>query len=306
MTTETEEAAPETGAEETDVVQTENGQDNDIETLARELGWKSEDEWKGDPPDGGFASAADFLRSQGSHSKNLKKQLDKLERETQRKIERIEKRAKEKAEKEAEERIEAIHQEYDILLRKAVKAGDEEQAAKIVRAKEQALKDAQGGEDEEEDEAEPGAFEGVSDEQFVETFEPSYPRLQKSFWNKHAWVLNEDSEEADEALQLAVDYMNSGVPMTEALEKAEASFSKSFADRYDTEEDDMDEEEVETAPTPKKRVPVLAPGGRRGGATGSLVSRMTPEQHKIAERNIKDGLYGSKEEWAKIRFAGEE
>jgi hypothetical protein len=285
MTLETELADPKTGTEggTTPEVKAE-----DVETIARELGWKPETEWKGEPPEGGFASAADFIRSQGQHAKNLQKEMKKLKSETERRIEKIE-----KANAKSQERlINEIHEEYDHWIRKAIKEGDEETEAKLKKEKADQLKKAEAAKDE-------GGAE-LSEDEWVENFKPAYPELQKRFYNDegHAWLLEDDAD--PDAMRLILDYVDSGVPFAEALEKASPALRKAYPDKYeDEEDDDVDEDD----PPPRKngkRMPVLASGGRGNGGSVSLSSQMTKAQREIGNRFVNEKLFASLEEYGEV------
>jgi hypothetical protein len=65
-------------------------EEGDVEARAREYGWKSPEEWKGDPPKGGFLDAEAFLRKSEtlvpivqSQNRELKEKLGKVETELQ-------------------------------------------------------------------------------------------------------------------------------------------------------------------------------------------------------------------------------
>lgn len=262
---------------------------DDLETVARELGWKPETEWKGAPPEGGFASAAEFIRSQRSKAKNVEKELKKLRSDTEKRIKRME----EQSAKQREKEIAELHSEYDWYIRKAIKEGDEATEKKLIRERD--AKVAQAEEVEEADD-EPEADE----DDYIENFTPSYPQVQKRFYNEgHAWVLDDDAD--PDAMRVVLDYVDSGIPFADALEKADKALRKAYPDKYETEDEDMDDE-PEEKPKNGKRVPVLAPGGRGAGGGVSAASRLSPAQREIGARFVKEGLFGSLEEYAEQRI----
>lgn len=262
---------------------------DDLETVARELGWKPETEWKGAPPEGGFASAAEFIRSQRSKARNVEKELKKLRSDTEKRIKRME----EQSAKQREKEIAELHSEYDWYIRKAIKEGDEATEKKLI--KERDAKVAQAEEVEEADD-EPEADE----DDYIESFTPSYPQLQKRFYSEgHAWVLDDDAD--PDAMRVILDYVDSGIPFAEALEKAGPALKKAYPEKYADEDDDMDDE-AEEKPKNGKRVPVLAPGGRGAGGGVSAASRLSPAQREIGARFVKEGLFGSLEEYAEQRI----
>ena len=262
---------------------------DDLETVARELGWKPETEWKGAPPEGGFASAAEFIRSQRSKAKNVEKELKKLRTDTEKRIKRME----EQSAKQREKEIAELHSEYDWYIRKAIKEGDEATEKKLIRERDAKVAQAEDVEDADD---EPEADE----DDYIENFTPSYPQVQKRFYNEgHAWVLDDDAD--PDAMRVVLDYVDSGIPFADALEKADKALRKAYPDRYEAEDEDMDDE-PEEKPKNGKRVPVLAPGGRGTGGGVSAASRLSPAQREIGARFVKEGLFGSLEEYAEQRI----
>jgi len=260
---------------------------DDLETVARELGWKPETEWKGDPPEGGFASAAEFIRSQRTRAKNVEKELKKLRSDTEKRIKRME----EQSTKQREKEIAELHSEYDWYIRKAIKEGDEATEKKLIRERDAKVAQAEDVEDADD---EPEADE----EEWVEAFTPSYPQVQKRFYNEgHAWILDDDAD--PDAMRVMLDYVDSGIPFADALEKADKALRKAYPDRY--EDEDMDEE-PEEKPKNGKRVPVLVSGFKGAGGGVSAASRLSPAQREIGARFVKEGLFGSLEEYAEQRI----
>lgn len=262
---------------------------DDLETVARELGWKPETEWKGAPPEGGFASAAEFIRSQRSKAKNVEKELKKLRTDTEKRIKRME----EQSAKQREKEIAELHSEYDWYIRKAIKEGDEATEKKLIKERDAKVAQAEDVEDADD---EPEADE----DDYIENFTPSYPQVQRRFYNEgHAWVLDDDAD--PDAMRVVLDYVDSGIPFADALEKADKALRKAYPDRYEAEDEDMDDE-PEEKPKNGKRVPVLAPGGRGTGGGVSAASRLSPAQREIGARFVKEGLFGSLEEYAEQRI----
>lgn len=262
---------------------------DDLETVARELGWKPETEWKGDPPPGGFATAAEFIRSQRDRAKSVEKELKKLKSDTDKRIKRME----EQSAKQRAKEIADLHSEYDWYIREAIKKGDDATERKLIKERDEQLARArEADEDADEDEA-----PSIDEDEFVEKFSPSYPQVQKRFYDDgHAWILADDAD--PDAMRIVLDYVDSGIPFADALEKADKALRKAYADKYE-DDDDMDEE---PAPKPAKKAPVLAPGGRGAGGGVSAASRLSPAQREIGARFVKEGLFGSLEEYAEQRL----
>ena len=263
---------------------------DDLETVARDLGWKPETEWKGEPPPGGFATAAEFIRSQRDRAKGVEKELKKLRTDTEKRIKRME----EQSAKQREKEIAELHSEYDWYIRKAIKEGDEATEKKLIKERDAKVAEAEEVEDA-DDEA------SVTDEdEWIEKFTPSYPQVQKRFYNEgHAWILDDDAD--PDAMRVMLDYVDSGIPFADALEKADRALRKAYPEKYASEDDDV-EDEPEEKPKNGKRVPVLAPGGRGGGGNVSAASRLSPAQREIGARFVKEGLFGSLEEYAEQRI----
>ena len=97
-------------------------------------------------------------------------------------------------------------------------------------------------------------------------------------------------------MRLMLDFVDSGVPFAEALEKTDRALRKSYPERY---EDDMDEEDEKPA---RKRVPVLASGGRGVGGGVSAASRLSPAQRQIGQRFVDQKLFANLEEYAEQRL----
>lgn len=263
--------------------------EDNLETIAREMGWKPESEWKGEPPAGGFASPADYIRSQKAHSKNLEKEIRKLKTDTDKRIQRMEQQSVKQREKE----INDLHAEYDYWIKKAVKAGDEGRYEALTKERDEKVKEAK---DEAKRLKEEEGDTDLDEDTFIEQFKPSYPEVQKRFYNDgHAWVLDEDAD--PDAMRLVLDYVDSGVPFADALEKADKALRRAYPEQYDDEEEEED-------PKPKngKRMPVLAPGGRGNGGHVSAASRLSPAQREIGNRFVKEGLFASLEEYAEQRL----
>lgn len=261
---------------------------DDLETVARELGWKPESEWKGDPPEGGFASAAEFIRSQRTRAKNVEKELKKLRNDTEKRIKRME----EQSAKQRAKEIEELHSEYDWYIREAIKKGDEASEKRLIKERDAQIAKAEELEEVDETEVEP------DEEEWIEKFTPSYPQVQKRFYNEgHAWVLDDDAD--PDAMRVVLDFVDSGIPFAEALEKADKALRKAYPDKYEAEEEDVDDE---PAPKPAKKVPVLAPGGRGNGGHVSAASRLSPAQREIGNRFVREGLFASLEEYAEQRI----
>lgn len=289
MTIDTEELPPSTGLDTSEPAP----EPNDLEKVARELGWKPESEWKGEPPKGGFASAADYIRSQRDHAKNVEKELKKLRTDTDKRIKRMEEMSAKQREKEAK----AIHEEYDWWIREAIKKGDDTKEAALIKERDAKVKEAEAVEDKEEGEAD------LTEDDWIEQFQPAYPQLQKRFYEDgHSWILDDDAD--PDAMRTVLDFVDSGVPFAEALEKADRALRKAYPDNYTADEEDEADEQDEPKPR-TKRMPVLASGAKAAGGKVSAASRLTPAQRAIGARFVEQKLFASLEEYAEERLKQE-
>lgn len=288
MTIDIDELSPQAGAEQAPAPKAE-----DLETIAREVGWKPEAEWKGEPPEGGFLSPADFIRNQKSKRDSLAKEISKVRNETEKRIKRIEERSAKNQEKAVAKAVEEIHGEYNFLIRQAIRNGDDEREEALRAEMDEKVKEVKDASDEE-----PEQEDEQTEEKWIEQFQPSYPSLQKTFYNQgHAWILEDDAD--PDAMRVVLDFVDSGVPFAEALEKADRALRKAYPDQYEAEDED------DPPARNGRRVPVLAPGSRGGGGQVSWASRLSQTQRAIAQKCVSDGLFGSIEEWAQVRLAGE-
>lgn len=289
MTVETEATAPEAGAEQPAAP----AKAATVEELARDLGWKSAEEWKGDPPEGGHLSAAEFIKARGARVDSLAKENSRLKKDIDNRIAKLERKSKRDRDRE----VEALHKEYDFLIKKAAKEGNDGEYDKLVKAKVKLSDKAEelDGEDEEQDDK---PLWLSNPDKFVEQFEPASPALQKAFWKDHAWALDDDADL--DAFRMVDEYVSSGVPLVEAFEKADRALRKAYPDRYEA---DMDDDEDERPA--RKRAPVLAPGSRGNGGHVSFASRLTAAQREVGNRFVKEGLFGSLEEYAEQRLKDE-
>lgn len=263
-----------------------------VEQLAAELGWKPESEWKGDKTN--WTDAATFLKATAAKAESTRKELREAQKsvdaQVQRRVDALEKTLRRSQERE----LASIRSKYNAAIRNAVKEGDEDLENELRKE----LEDVEGEyEDLNEVPLTPEQVEKAENE-FVESFPVLHPKLQKPFWQEHAWILDDDADIEDFAMieaeitRLVVD---GGKPLHEALDSAGEILMRAFPDRYE-----VDEEEAE--PTPKRRAaprtPVIASAGRKAGR--SMASRLPPEARKIAKKEIEAGNFGSYEEWTEV------
>lgn len=289
MTIEADELPPSTGMEEGGPAPDQKA--DELDAIAREFGWRPESEWKGEPPEGGFVSAAEYVRASREIAKsqkdNLKKELKALRQDTDKRIKRMEEMSAKQREKEAA----AIHEEYDWWIRDAIKRGDDGKERALIKERDAKVKEAEAVGEEEDGETD------LTEDDWIEQFQPAYPQLQKRFYGDgHAWILDDDAD--PDAMRTVLDFVDSGVPFAEALEKADRALRKAYPDQYEA----ADEDEGDDEPAPRKRVPVLASGAKAAGGKVSAASRLTPAQRAIGARFVEQKLFASLEEYAEERL----
>lgn len=254
-----------------------------IEREARELGWKPESEWKGEPPKGGFRSAEDFVqrgkevlplvnKRLTEENANLTAKLDKLERETADKITRME-RMSSTALKTQREQIEA---KYEALKEAAVDGADRKAYDAANKAQTEALKDF----DEKAKDPEP---------EKKKTDAPELPREIKETID--AWVSDNGWFNSDKAMNTEANAYHNyllrakpGLTIKENLAKVREHIMSEFPDRFDKPKADEGDEDT-------GRGGSRVEGGSRmngGGGGKSSWSKIPDDAKKQADRMIKD------------------
>lgn len=262
-----------------------------IEREARELGWKPESEWKGEPPKGGFRSAEDFVQ-RGKEvypivNKQLKEELAKrdtelaeLRRETTDKITRME-RMSSTALKTQREQIEA---KYEALKEAAVDGADRKAYDAANKAQTEALKDF----DEKAKDPEP---------EKKKTDAPELPREIKETID--AWVSDNGWFNADKAMNTEANAYHNyllrakpGLTIKENLAKVREHIMAEYPDKFDRPKTDEGDEDT-------GRGGSRVEGGSRmnGGGGKSAWSKLPDDAKKQADKFIKDdGLFLEKGE----------
>jgi len=319
MTTKTEAADPEAGADEKVIAAApvdndqDEGDEPSLEDLALEAGWTPKDKWRGDP--GKHVGAAEFLRRTAKSQKSLASKLAQAEqaiedtqKETDKRFKRLERSMNDRQKAE----LDTLRDQYEAKLQDAIDSGDPKAIREAMKERDEALDDLEEPEKTEED---------LSDDEWLDTkwSGPAFPALQKDFWGDHAWVLLEDDDnsvfgDVEEMITGAVMALTDGKRAVtlreydEILETADKWLRKKHKARYEAKTADDGEDEPEEKPAKAaakppangKRVPVLADGHRTRST--SAASRLSPEEAAEADRCIKAGLYASRDEWAQVYY----
>jgi len=94
---------------------------NSLEEIARENGWKPEEEWKGDPPKNGFKTADEFVKAGFDVQKSQHEKIEQL----QGTVERVENNINEMAKTEATRTAKALERQKQRLERERQEAFEE-------------------------------------------------------------------------------------------------------------------------------------------------------------------------------------
>ena len=260
--------------------------------LAREMGWKPAEEWKGEPPRGGFTSATEYVRrgekilpivnararKAEERAAQLEQKLERMEndhRDTVRRIERMSTVALE------QQRVQIISQ-YAARKDAAAEIGDKEgvrQADKdereALRAIDERLKDDPADKKDERRPAEmPREIKDTLD----------------SWLADNAWF-NSDKRMNAFAQGVHMDLLQEkpGLTLRQNLDEVRKEVAKRFPEKFGDVEEDDDEDE-----RPKRRGSPVEGGSRLGGGAfgSSKFSKLPAEAKAAADKFIKEnGLF---------------
>ncbi len=284
-------------AEEAAAADKAKAEPTEVEKIAMEAGWKPESEWKGDKS--GWTDAGSYIKNLAKTVKNRGAELTRREKDFDQRVKRLEKTMQDARRRDREE----LEADFGARIRKAIKDGDEDLEAALRKEFGEQVAEL---EELAEQELTPEQIRQAEDD-YVEEFEVAVPRIQEPFWNKYAFLLDEDTPVDDFAMVEAEisKGMANGKTATEAFDAAEKLIARAFPDMI--EEDEAEDVKDDPKPSTKRRAPpVIAPAHRATSA--SQATRLPAEARATAKRYIEEGLYGSYEEYAEVYFAegGEE
>lgn len=261
-----------------------------IEQEARSMGWVPENEWKGDPPKGGFRSAEDFVQ-RGKDvlplvNKRLKEEnaalsdkLAKLESETADKIARME-RMSSAALKRQRSDLEA---KYEALKEEAVETGDKAKYKEADKAGKEALADFDKAASDQDDKKEP-----------KDKFEipPSVKATVDDWIAENSWMKTDKEMNAvANARHERLLQEKPGLTLAENLADVRRYVEKKFPEKFGADDDQDDD------PPPQRRGSPVEGGSRTANGRGSAFSRLPKDAQAQADRFIKeDGLFLEKGE----------
>lgn len=245
--------------------------DPEIVERAIKYGWKSPDDWKGDPPEQGFVSPEDYLEKPHVQVKILREQNEALSKSVQ----------------EIEARSKDTYDRMDKMYREAAERRKEAHEAEKARIREEMRVAA-----------------SEADTERYETLEKEYDNLPPpetaddgfdlAGWKAaNPWL---DTDPLAKAYALAVANQVAGVGggAEQQATAAEREVRKRFPELF---------EKAEAPPPPK---PSRVDGGGLAALSGkSMGDRLPPEALAQAKVDVADGLYGSVNDWAKVYFEDE-
>ena len=248
------------------------------EELARNLGWKPKEEWKGDQS---LWSPADVFLEHGFKSgersrkevKELKKGLTDLRHFYK---------------TDAEERAQKAIEKFKAERAQAIKAGDVDRVealdGKIEQVKEK-LKPLENEDD-----------VLIQAETEVEQMFENNP-LAVSFFQANSWVLDDDPE-AEKAYRWMENYgdqlLAKGKTPVEMLDELERALKKMYPQKYaqKREKDPRTGQFI-------KQPPSMERPGRSAGQPGMWGRQIPMSYMEIAQSEVKEGLFESVDAWGK-------
>jgi hypothetical protein len=288
-----------------DEADTIDNEDDSPEVIAeaKSLGWKSPDEWKGEPPKNGFVKAKEYVergkhvlpivRSQLEKSERereaLEVRLAKLESETTDKISRMDRMSKVALQRQRE----SIERQYEAAKEAAIEVGDKDAYRQADKASKEALKE----------------FDEAAEDKVVTTKkdldEPAKDLPADVKKTISAWTKDNTWYDDDEDLRvIATNYhgklLKDKPHLT--LERNLEEVSKYINDKYRKKVEAAEEEDEEEDERPRRsRVESGSRGG--GSAGGSSFSKLPVDARKQADRFIKEeGLFLEKGETAETHL----
>lgn len=169
----------------------------EVETIATELGWKPEADWKGDKAE--WRPAADFMRSKAEVGRSLKKTVRNLERQVEG-ISRASATMTERAVEEARQHWEAQH---DLAVEEGDKAGAKKASQELAKLENQTV---------------------------------DIPPEAQDFAQRHAAWFHKDTEATTYAITRADHYAKQGLSPARQLAAVEKDMRGLFPDLFEEPE----------------------------------------------------------------------
>lgn len=248
-----------------------------VEDIARERGWRPQDEYDGDPNRWVDASEyvyrgelMDTISQERKRANTLTKELDEIKGTVSHLHSHYEKMAK----KEVQEKLKTLKNQR----RQALDADDHEAADEL---------------EDQIDEIKEASRKIESQENNTDQTEnlPEVPAEIKAWVATNAWVEDTHPEHDPEATGVAATLLKAEVErrgegkLKESLDAVDKKLRKLYPEKYETRRRSTTSVDTPNAPT--------------GKGKGRLASKMTDVQRKFAERCVRAGSHESVEAYAK-------
>lgn len=259
--------------------------------LAREMGWKPESEWKGDPPKGGFTSATEYVRRGekilpivNARAKKAEARVQELEarlerqeadhRDTIKRIERMSSVALEN------QRLQ-ITSQYAARKEAAVEVGDKEAYRQADKDEREAIKAI------DERLKETDAKDTKDDKDKLRELPREIKEVLDEWYAANPWF-NTDKRLNKFATDVHLDLQQEkpGLTLRQNLDEVRKEVVKRFPEKFGEEPDDDD--------PPRRKGSAVEGGSRLNGAGGggSKYSKLPADAKANCDRFIKeDGLF---------------
>lgn len=302
------------GNEEDNVAQTDSEDTPETIAKAKEMGWVSPDEWRGDPPKNGFRGAAEYVKNServmpliNARARKAEERVAALETELNttraehtRNLDRIERMSRATLENQRSQ----IEAEYEAKKTYAVETGDRATYQALVKQEKEVTKAF----DERAAEVEKPKPKAGDDQ-------PGIPKEVKATLD--TWFADNPWYHSDgemNALATAVHNRlmkeRSGLTLAENLAEVRNYIKKKFPDKFGAAEEEGEDD-------PPARGSRVEGSARTGGGRQTQWSRVPPENRKIAENaghisyylesgeTMEKNKTQAQERWATKYFEGE-
>ena len=238
---------------------------------AQKYGWKSPDDWKGDPPEGGHLSPEEYLgrphvqvRIQNDEIESLKRDLTEVKETSAQQIENMRKMAEDAATR----RREAHQAEIDRLnreMRGAASEADTDRYDELAKERDAAVE----------------ARDAVQEAQ------PAVDPEVATWRAKNPWF-ETDLYAQSEAVEVAGRIANRGGTIQQQFDAVDRHMRRNFPELFEAEEKPQRQTKVD--------------GGGLASITGpkSEFDKLGPEEQAQAKSDVAEGLYKDVEEWTKV------
>jgi len=258
--------------------------------LAREMGWKPEAEWKGDPPKGGFHSATEFLRrgekilpivrADAKKAKEeaaaLRSEMEQMRNDHRDTIKRIERMSNVALE---QQRLQITNQ-YTAAKEAAVEVGDKVAYREADKAERESLKAIDDRL--KENDADSG---GKKDERKTAEMPREVKEVLDGWLAENTWFNSDEELNAvAQARHMKLLREKKGLTLRQNLDEVREYVKKRFPEHFADEGDEQDEDD----PPRRKGSPVEGGSRLGGGNGGSKFSKLPAEAKAAADKFIKE------------------